>query len=81
MSNEGEQVQLGAIVAERTFEAFRADGRNVLMTVRLGRRFESPLTETTDVPSRSQESAMGEFIPPGVKTLSLRCNTQSISLG
>ena len=42
MSDEGEQVPLGAIVAERTFEAFRADGRKVLMTVRLGTPFREP---------------------------------------
>jgi hypothetical protein len=42
MRNEGEKVHLGAIVAERTFEAFRADGRNVLLTVRLGTPFREP---------------------------------------
>ena len=42
ISNEGQKVQLGAIVAERTFEAFRADGRNVLMTVRFGTPFREP---------------------------------------
>ena len=81
MSNEGEQVQLGAIVAERTFEAFRADGRNVLMTVRLGMPFREAANGDYRCPSRSQESAMSGFLRLGAKILSLRSNMQSIFLG